>query len=289
DHPVPPGGAQPTSPWIDADAGYFATLGIPMLEGRLFTPGDTAGAPPVLLVSRAWAAHFFPEGNVVGRKLFNGGCTTCPPSVIVGVVGDVKYQGLGESPEAVYDPVTQGWPLSSYLFVRTRGGPAQAIAAVRTALRSADPNVPLDDVAPMTDRISASVSDPKMLTWLVGGFAAVALALAAIGIFGMLSYAVVTRRREIGVRMALGARSERVVSMIVGQGVRQAAIGALIGLCLAVMGTRVLAATLFGVSATDPPTLAVVTLLLIAVAIVSSWVAARRAAVIDPAEAMRAE
>ncbi|HET7025570.1 MAG TPA: ABC transporter permease, partial [Gemmatimonadales bacterium] len=113
DHPVPPGGAEPTSPWIDADAGYFATLGIPLLEGRLFAPGDTAGAPSVLVVSRSWAAHFFPEGNVVGRKLYNGGCTTCPPSVIVGVVGDVKYQGLGESTEAVYDPVTQGWPLSS--------------------------------------------------------------------------------------------------------------------------------------------------------------------------------
>ncbi|HET7023982.1 MAG TPA: FtsX-like permease family protein, partial [Gemmatimonadales bacterium] len=223
------------------------------------------------------------------RKLYNGGCTTCPPSVIVGVVGDVKYQGLGESTEAVYDPVTQGWPLSSYLFVRTRGRPAEAILAVRSALRSADPNVPLDDVAPMTDRISASVADPRMLTWLVGGFAVVALVLAAIGTFGMLSYAVVTRRREIGVRMALGARSERVVSMIVGQGVRQAAVGALIGLCLAAAGTRLLRATLFGVSDTDPATLAVVTLLLLVVALLSSWIAARRAAMVDPMEAMRAE
>lgn len=289
DHPVGPGDPQPVSPWIDAGADYFTTLGIPLLEGRLFTPGDTAGAPQALLVSRSWAAHYFPEGNVVGRKLFNGGCTTCPPSVIVGVVGDVKYQGLGESAEAVYDPVTQGWPLSSYLFVRTRGGPAQAIAAVRSALRSADPGVPLDDVAPMSDRVSASVADPRMLTGLVGGFAGVALALAAIGIFGMLSYAVVTRRREIGVRMALGAPSGSVVAMIVGQGMRHAAIGALVGLGIAAAGTRVLAATLYGVSATDPSTLGAVTVLLIGVAIAASWLAARRAAAVDPVEAMRAE
>lgn len=289
DHPVMPGGAQPVSPWIDASADYFATLGIPLLEGRLFTPGDTAGAPSVVVVSRAWAAHYFPEGGAVGRRLHGGGCTGCPPTTVVGVVADVKYQGLGESSDAVYDPVSQGWPLSSYLFVRSRGAPAEAIAAVRAALRSADPDVPLDDIAPMEDRFHAATADPRHVMALVGGFAGVAVVLAGIGIFGMLSYAVVTRRRELGVRMALGARAGSVVSMIVGQGVRQAAIGALIGLGLTVAGTRLLSATLYGVSATDPSTLVAVTAVLIGVAMLASWLAARRAAMVDPVEAMRAE
>lgn len=288
DHPAG-AAAQPSSPWADVDTGYFAALGVPLLEGRLLTAGDTLGAPPAVIVSRSWARHYFPEGNVVGRQMYSGGCTTCPRTTIVGVVGDVKYQGLGESGDAIYDAVAAGWSNGLYLLVRTRGRPVEAMAGVRAALRSVDPGVPLDDVAPMSDRVSASVADPRMLTWLVGGFAAVALVLAAIGIFGMLSYAVATRRREIGVRMALGARSGRVVSMIVGQGVRQALIGALIGLFLAAAGTRLLAATLFGVSATDPSTLAAVTAVLVVVALLASWLAARRAAGVDPVEAMRAE
>jgi predicted permease len=289
DHPVMPGGAQPVSPWIDASADYFATLGIPLLAGRLFTPGDTAGAPSVVVVSRTWAAHYFPEGSAVGRRLHGGGCTGCPATTIVGVVADVKYQGLGESADAVYDPVTQGWPLSSYLFVRTRGDPAGAIAAVRAAMRSADPGVPLDDIAPMEDRFRAATADPRRVMALVGGVASIAVVLAGIGIFGMLSYAVSARRREIGIRMALGAGKRSVVALVVGQGMRYAAVGALLGLGIAAIGTRVLAATLFGVSPTDPATLFLVTAVLIVIASLASWLAARRAAMVDPVEAMRAE
>ena len=218
-----------------------------------------------------------------------GGCITCPRITIVGVVGDVKYQGLAGTADAVYDPVTQGWPLGLNLFVRTSGPPGDAVAGVRAALRSVDPDVPLDDAAPMAQRLYASTADPRVLTELLAAFGALALALAAVGIFGMLSYSISTRRREIGVRMALGARKGRVVGMLMGQGMRHAAIGAAAGLVVALVGTRALAATLYEVSATDPWTLAAVTTLLLAVAAAACWLAARRAARIDPMEAMRAE
>jgi putative ABC transport system permease protein len=289
DRPVPPGSGQPSSPWTDVDQGYFAALGIPLLEGRLLSASDTAGAPPVVVVSRSWARHYFPDGDAVGQQLYSGGCLSCPRTTIVGVVGDVKYQGLGETADAVYDPVTEGWPLGLNLFVRTDGPPGGAIAGVRAAVRSLDPDVPLDDAAPMEQRLYASTADPRLLTELMGAFAAVALALAAVGVFGTLSYTVSARRREIGVRMALGARRGRVVGMITALGVRHVATGAAAGLVVALAGTRALAATLYDVSATDPSTLAAATAVLLAVAAAASWLAARRAARIDPMEAMRAE
>lgn len=289
DRPVAAGAGQPSSPWTDVDEGYFAALGIPLLEGRLLAATDTAAAPPVVVVSRSWARHYFPDGRAVGRQLYGGGCITCPRITIVGVVGDVKYQGLAGTADAVYDPVTQGWPLGLNLFVRTSGPPGDAVAGVRAALRSVDPDVPLDDAAPMAQRLYASTADPRVLTELLAAFGALALALAAVGIFGMLSYSISTRRREIGVRMALGARKGRVVGMLMGQGMRHAAIGAAAGLVVALVGTRALAATLYEVSATDPWTLAAVTTLLLAVAAAACWLAARRAARIDPMEAMRAE
>ncbi|MEO8199843.1 MAG: ABC transporter permease [Gemmatimonadota bacterium] len=289
DRPVAPGGAQPTSPWADVDVGYFSALGIRLEEGRFLTPEDTAGAPPVAVVSRAWAQHYYPGEAAVGRQFVSGGCTTCPLTTIVGIVGNVKYQGLGGHAEAMYDPLAAGWPLAVNLFVRTNGPPRELIAGVRAALASVDPGVPLDDIAPMEDRLYASMADPRRLVALIGAFAGVALTLAAIGVFGMLSYTVNARRREIGVRMALGATQESVVGMIVSRGMLQAAIGIVLGLCLALAGTRALGSALYGVSASDPGTLAMVTTLLFGVAGVASWLAARRAAMVDPVEAIRAE
>jgi len=289
DRPVPPGGAQPTSPWPTVSADYFAALGVPLVEGRLFTPADSAAAPPVVVVSRAWARHYFPDGRAVGRTLVSGGCVTCPPTTVVGVVGDVKYQGLSGTGDAVYSPLTQGWSSTLNLFVRTAGPPEEALGRVRAALRSVDAGVPLDDAAPMEERLYASVARPRHWTTLLGGFAAAALALAAVGIFGMLSYTVSARRREIGVRMALGARRGAVVGMIVRRGMTHALAGAGLGLLAALLGRRWLAGALYDVSATDPPTLAAVTLLLLGVAFVACWLPARRAAAIDPVEAMRVE
>ena len=288
DRPVPPGGAQPTSPWTMAGREYFTTLGVPLLDGRLFTPADT-GAAPVVVVSRTWANHYFPDGTAIGRRLISGGCITCPLTTIVGIVGDVKYQGLDGSGDAVYEPLTQGWTQGLNLFVRTAGSPAAVVDRVRAVLRSVDPAIPLNDVVPMEDRVYASIAQPRHLTTLLGGFAVAALALAAVGIFGMLSYTVSARRREIGVRMALGAPHGAVVRMIVRRGMGHAVAGAVLGLAAALAGARWLAGALYEVRATDPATLTAVTLLLLGVAFVACWLPARRAAMIDPTEAIRAE
>jgi len=204
-------------------------------------------------------------------------------------VGDVKYQGLDGSGDAVYEPLTQGWTQGLNLFVRTAGSPAAVVDRVRAVLRSVDPAIPLNDVVPMEDRVYASIAQPRHLTTLLGGFAVAALALAAVGIFGMLSYTVSARRREIGVRMALGAPHGAVVRMIVRRGMGHAVAGAVLGLAAALAGARWLAGALYDVRATDPATLAAVTLLLLGVAFVACWLPARRASMIDPTEAIRAE
>jgi putative ABC transport system permease protein len=295
DRPVPSGTAQPTSAWPTVTSEYFGALGVPLLEGRLFTPGDTASGdststvPPVVVVSRTWARHYFPDGTAVGRRLISGGCTTCLFTTVVGIVGDIKYEGLSGRADAVYSPATEGWGQDMTLFVRTTSSPAQVLDRVRAALRSVDPDVPLDDAAPMEDRVYRSVAQPRNWMVLLTGFAATALLLAGVGIFGMLSYTVRARRREIGVRMALGARQPTVVSMIVKRGMAYALLGTALGLVAALAGTRALRSALFDLSSTDPLTLAAVTLLLLGVAFIACWLPARRAAAIDPVEAIRLE
>lgn len=288
DRPVPPNTSQHISPWVGIGDGYFATLGVPLLAGRLFTPADT-GTAPVVLVSRSWAEHYYPDGSAVGRQMISGGCTECPRTTVVGVVGDVKYDGLNGTGDAVYSPVTEGWPLDLELFVRTSVPPAQVVDRVRAALASVDPGIPLNEVVTMDERVYESIAQPRHMTALLGGFAAAAVALAAVGIFGMLSYTVSSRRREIGVRMALGATGSSVVGMIVRRGMGHAIAGAALGLVAALLGTRLLAGVLFDVDATDPLTLGAVTILLLLVALVACWLPARGAAGIDPVEAIRAE
>jgi putative ABC transport system permease protein len=240
-------------------------------------------------VSRSWAEHYYPDGGAVGRQMISGGCTECPRTTVVGVVGDVKYDGLSGTGDAVYAPVTEGWPLDLNLFVRTSVPPAQVVSRVRAALASVDAGIPLNEVVTMDERVYESIAQPRHMTALLGGFAAAAVALAAVGIFGLLSYTVSSRRREIGVRMALGATRHSVVGMIVRRGMGHAVAGALLGLVAALVGTRWLASTLFDVGATDPLTLGAVTLLLLVVALVACWLPARGAAGIDPVEAIRAE
>lgn len=288
DRPVAPGDGQPTSPWMVVSGDFFDAIGLQLLEGRRFTPTDT-GVAPVVIVSRAWARHYYPDGRVIGRQLISGGCVTCPRTTVVGVVSDVKYQGLGATSDAVYSPLTEGWSRTLVLFVRTASPPREALPRVRAALRSVDPGIPLEDAAPMEERLDASVAAPRHLATLVGAFATAALVLAAIGIFGMLSFTVASRRREIGVRMALGAGRTSVVALIVARGMRHALLGATIGLVATIALTRRLADALFDVRATDPWTLASTTALLLSVALLASWLPARRAASIHPIDAIRDE
>lgn len=290
DRPVPPGTAEPGAPWPSVDAEYFSTLGIRLLEGRMFGPVDADTAAPVALVSRAWAEKHYPGESAIGRRMVSGGCVTCPPTVVVGVVEDVHYSGLRSGDAvALYAPLVQGWSREVNLFVRTTERPDVLADRVREALRSVDPGIPLDDVATMEERVYATIAQPRQWAGLVGGFGAGALLLTAFGIFGMLSYVVHTRSREIGVRMALGARRQSVVGMVVRYGLAHALAGMAIGLVVALLATRSIATVLFGVGASDPATLGAVALILIAATLAACWFPARRAAAIDPVDAIRLE
>ena len=287
DRPVPPGTAEPSAAWPWADSGYFAALDIPLVEGRMFTAADGDSASPGVLVSRAWAAKFYPGDSPIGRTMIRGGCTECAPSTVVGVVGDVRYVGLDGPLDAMYSPVDRMWPTNLYLFIRTAGRPEEVMAPVRRALATVDPAVPLGDVATMENRLYASVAQPRQWALLLGTFAAAALGLAAVGVFGMVSFMVHSRRRELGVRMALGASEATVVRMVVGNGLAHAVIGSALGLGAALLGTRALTTVLYDVSPADPRTLGLATLALLVVAMLACWLPARRAAAIDPIAVIR--
>jgi predicted permease len=288
DRPAPPGMAEPNGPWPFADAGYFATLGVRLLEGRMFAPSDT-GVAPVALASRSWVRKYYPRESALGKTMVRGGCTECPLTTIVGVVDDVRYSGPAGPLDALYSPVSEGAPRTLFVYVRTSTAPDELIGPVREALQSVDPSVPLDDAMSMNDRLYAYVAQPRQWATLLGAFAAAALALAAIGVFGMLSYMVSTRRREIGVRMAIGAQPRTIVQMVVRNGLMHAVIGSVLGLAAALIGTRALTSVLHDVSPGDPATLGLATLALLVVALVACWLPARRAAAIDPLEAIRHE
>ncbi|MGQ0642047.1 MAG: ADOP family duplicated permease [Gemmatimonadaceae bacterium] len=288
DRRLPPGTPQPTAPWSAVDAGYFQALGVPLLDGRHFTHSDTAGGTYVVMVSRAWVERHSSDRPALGRKILDAGFEEAA-ATIVGIVGDVKYQGLQETGDAVYRSVAAELPNDAHLFVRTAGPPRAALPAVRAAIQSVDPNLALDEAGLMDERVAGSVTPQRHWTLLLGGFALAALVLAAVGIFGMLSYLVTSRQREIGVRVALGAARSEVVSMILRRGMRFAIPGAVAGLVVALLARRFIETSLFDVSSADPLTLGGVTLLLLAVAGSASWLPARRAAAADPMKAIRTD
>jgi putative ABC transport system permease protein len=287
DRPVAPGEAQPVAPYASANPTFFATLGVSLLEGRNFTEADTGTGPPVMIVSRSWVNHYSSDRPAIGRQLQGGGCTTCPPFTIVGVVDDVKYQGLNGNGEAMYVSAAQNVNSSYNLFVRFAPGQRDGVDQVRTVIRSIDPGLALDDAGRLEDRVYASVSPQRHWVTLLGAFAIAALGLAAIGIFGMLSYLVASRRREIGVRVALGASRSGVIGMVVKNGMVYAVPGAVIGLLISLVVRRRLEPVLFDVSSADPATLAAATALFLGVALIASVLPARRAAAVSPMEAMR--
>jgi len=287
DRPVQPGDAQPTAPYMSVDPTFFAAVGVPVLEGRIFAETDTGTGPPVMIVSRSWAQHYSADRPAIGRQLQGGGCTTCPPFTIIGVVGDVKYQGLGGNGEAMYVPSAQNMSTNYYLFVRTTVSGDNAVDRARDVLRGIDPGLALDDAGRLEARVYSSVAPQRHWATLLGGFATVAVSLAAIGIFGMLSYLVAARRREIGVRVALGASRRGVIAMVVGRGMAYAIPGSLIGLFVSVIVRRRLEAVLFDVGGADTRTLAAASGVFLAVALVASFLPAQRAANVSPMEAMR--
>jgi putative ABC transport system permease protein len=267
---------------------YFRTYGVPLLAGRDFTDADGATAPRVAVINESLARYLFGERSAVGEQLTFGGPK---PSTIVGVVADVRMSAPRPgSPPAIYFPLAQSAP-SGYatISMRTRSDPLALVPLVRAAVRSVDPEQPVAGVTTMDEVLAEFMAPRRFNALLLGSFAALALVLAALGLYGVISYIVTQRTREIGIRMALGADRGDVVQAVLRQGMGLAAVGVVLGVTASLALTRVLAGLLFQVQSRDPFVFAVVPLLLLAVAALAIVIPARRASRVDPAVALRAE
>jgi putative ABC transport system permease protein len=292
--PEPVPGTQPfiaTKAVIGGD--YFKAIGIPLLKGRYFDEHDSETAPHVVIVSQSLARHFWPLEQAIGKRL-KPGFSNDAWCTVVGVVGDTKQYSLGEPPSpAMYLPYAQApdpfLMQDITLVLRTEADPLSLVTAARRAVQAVDPDLPVFDVATMDQLVCRSASAPRFNAALLGIFAALALVLAAVGIYGVMSYAVVQRTHEIGVRVALGAEASDVLRQVVRQGMLPAVVGIATGTAGAWAVTRFLSSLLFDVRPTDPLTFTLVPLLLAAVAVMACLLLARRATKVDPVVALRYE
>jgi putative ABC transport system permease protein len=282
-------GDDPQTDYNSVSPNYFDVMGIPVLRGRVFDERDAVGAPNVAVINESMARRVFDGEDPLGRRLTLQYLEERVTVEVVGVVADSK-QSVGEETNImVYDCALQRPWLSSAFVVRTEGDPAGLAAAAQKAVREVDRNRVAAGVKTMEQLLAESVAQPRFYTQLLTLFAAVALVLAAVGVYGVISYTVTQRTHEIGIRMALGAERRDVIRMIVGHGMLLAAAGLAAGLAASFALTRVMSRLLYGVSATDPTTFAGVTLLLLLVALAACYLPARRATKIDPMEALRYE
>jgi putative ABC transport system permease protein len=277
---------------ISAD--YFHTMRIPLIQGRSFTEGDKASTTPVVIISEAAARRFFPNQNPLGQRIRMATARgEWPWHTIVGVVGDVRQFVFDrEHRAAVYLPhaqLTQSWWQWMTLAVRTGGDPLAAVPEVRKQIHAIDPDLPLYSINTMEQQISEHIAPVSVSASWMAGLGLLALALAAVGVYGVMAYAVSQRRNEIGIRIALGARTIDVMRLVIGQGVKLVMAGIAIGLIAAFALGHALAGRLYGVNATDPMTFVIVALGLVAVGLVACWIPARRAAKVDPMVALRHE
>jgi len=268
---------------------YFRAMGVPLVAGRLLGEGDRDGRPLVVVVNRTMARRYWPDQGPVGKRVRLMG-EGQPWREVVGVVEDVRHWGLqSEVRPEMYLPLPQKPAPFLNLVVRSRAAPGELVPAMREQLRAVDPNVPLSAATTLEDVLDASVAPRRFYMALLAVFAAVALGLACVGLYSVVSFSVAQRTREIGVRMALGANATDVWRLVLGQGLRHTAAGIAVGLAGAVGLTRFLQAVLFGVSATDPITFGSVALILTAVAVGACWLPARRATRVEPMAALRHE
>jgi predicted permease len=267
---------------------YFRTMGI-SLRGRDFTDQEEKVEHRVAIVNETFAKKFLPGQDPVGKR-FNFSGADKPFWEIIGVCGDGKYNSLGEEPKAaLFRPQLRDYSTAVSMVARTKGDPKTVLAAMQREMRNLDTTLPLYGMKTLKDHMKIPLFPAKIAAGALGSFGVLALVLAAVGIYGVMSYVVAGRTREIGLRMALGAQSGNVRSLILRQGMTLALIGSVIGLAIAFGATRLLKSVLYGVSASDPITFVGVTLLLAAVALIACWLPARRATRIDPMIALRAE
>ena len=269
---------------------YFATMSIRLIEGRLFDERDVAGAPDVVIINQAMAQTFWPQQSAIGRRLQPGGNTWC---TVIGVVEDVKNAGLDRpAGTELYLPYRQRQGSGSsnmYAVLRAKGDPGSLPGAVRRELNGLDPTLPLASIRLMDEVLAVAQARPRFLTLLLALFSGVALVIATVGIYGVISYSVARRSKEFGLRMALGAQQRNVLALVLKQGAALTLLGVGAGLGAAFIVTRLMASLLFGITATDPATFTSVSLLLAGVALLACYLPARRATKVDPMVALRYE
>ena len=284
--------AVPIASYALASPGYFSAAGTPLLRGREFADSDTATSAPVVIINSAMAKRFWPGQDPIGKQVAPR-ASIFPLATIVGIAANTKYLSMREEPgPLMYVPYNQKTYLTLFTMqaiVRTVAAPASIIGGVREAIRSVDPDVPITNVSTLEEARDKSVAQTRFAVIVLATFAMLALALASIGLYGVISYAVVQRTHEIGIRMALGAHRRNVFAMVLGEGARLAAIGLGVGLAAALGVARLLTHFLYGVQPTDPATFAGVSLLLLGVALAACYIPARRAMKVDPMVALRYE
>jgi putative ABC transport system permease protein len=291
DQPVPPRAELASAAFTTISPSYFRTLDIRLLKGRWFDERDRENAPWVTVVNETFARRFWPNQDPIGKRVKQGWPENPTPwREVIGVVADIKLEGVAaETPMQAYLPLAQEPWRSLALVVRTSGDPEPMVVAVEAALHEIDKDLPVSNARTMDQVMSEEIGRQRLSMIVLGLFAATALVLAALGIYGLLSYAVTQRTQEIGVRLVVGAAPADILRLVVGQGIRVVAIGAGLGLAGALALTRLMAALLFGVSPSDPATFSVVALLLTGVALVACYLPARRAMRVDPMVALRYE
>ncbi|HYK87994.1 MAG TPA: FtsX-like permease family protein, partial [Acidobacteriota bacterium] len=291
--PFPRQGEVPIVWFRITDAGYFRAMEIPLIKGRMFSEQDDTRVPPVALINETLAHRFWPNEEPLGKRFTPGlprGGQPITWITVVGVVGDLRHKNLDQEPDAeVFWPYKQHSPGALTVTVRTASDPLRFSSLLRGATASVDKEQPVSQIRSMDQIIKDSIAPRRFSVVLLGIFSAVALVLAAVGIYGVVSFSVTRRTQEIGVRMALGAQRGQVLRMVVGRALTTAAAGVVFGLIGAFALTRVIGSLLYGVSSTDPLVFAGVSILLMVIAGIAGYFPARRASLVDPMVALRDE
>jgi putative ABC transport system permease protein len=291
--PDRPPAAAGTEPFVEvnwASSRYFETLGIPLVRGRVFSDRDRIGQPKVVVVNETAARAFWSGQDPIGKRIRVGQGGFNDGAEVVGVVADVRYGAVEKSvlPD-IYLPLLQSPRTMGLVFVRSRVSTAALVSSLRQDVRALDPDLPLVDIKTMNERFGDATWRTRMTAWLLGVFAALALVLAALGLYGVMSQGVEQRRREIGVRIALGAGRRDIMKLIIGRVVAIALAGIMLGILLAVPSMRLLISLLYQVRPNDPVVFAMLALALLGVAVLAGYIPARRATRVDPLTTLRSE